>query len=374
MKGLFSAVLIGLATAGAIAQNAIPVPFTSERWYFHEYTARPGPKEHVLEEYLGRPSLRLRATEAILQDANFTNGIIEYDAAFPPDRGGIGLNFRMQDSENTEFFYIRPHQSGNPDATQYMPVFQNRDSWQLYHADGYSAPVTFTYNQWVHFKLVVSDRQMEVFIDDMDKPALFVPELKRPVQGGKLALVGAARFANFSYTPLDKPAFKSTAKPAAPAPAGMIPQWQVSNTFAAKDLENAVKLPDALKKGLQWQTMPAEPTGMVNLATGPKWSKETNTTFARVVLVSDKAQVKKMQFGFSDRVKVYLNDQILYSGHDEFRSRDYRFLGTVGYFDELYLQLKPGPNELWIAVSEDNGGWGIGGIIADRTGLTIAQP
>jgi hypothetical protein len=35
----------------------------------------------------------------------------------------------------------------------------------------------------------------------MNKPALFVPELKRPVQPGKLSLFGAAHFANFRYTP-----------------------------------------------------------------------------------------------------------------------------------------------------------------------------
>ena len=40
-------------------------------------------------------------------------------------------------------------------------------------------------------------------------------------------------------------------------------------------------------------------------------------------------------------------------------SRDYRFLGTIGYFDAVYLQLKKGRNDLWIAVSENFGGWGI---------------
>jgi hypothetical protein len=56
----------------------------------------------------------------------------------------------------------------------------------------------------------------------------------------------------------------------------------------------------------------AEPTGLVNLAVGPRWSEETNTTFARVVIVSDKAQTKKLRLGFSDRSRVYLNDQVLY--------------------------------------------------------------
>jgi hypothetical protein len=62
---------------------------------------------------------------------------------------------------------------------------------------------------------------------------------------------------------------------------------------------------------------------------------------------------------------------LLYDGQDVFLSRDYRFLGTIGYFDDVYLDLKKGKNELWIAVSENFGGWGLKGIIADQTGLTI---
>ncbi len=278
----------------------------------------------------------------------------------------------MQDAANTEHFYIRPHQSGNPDATQYMPLFQDSDSWQLYHGEGYSAAVRFAFNQWVHFKIVVSGRQMEVFIDDMNKPALFVPELKRPVQSGMLGLFGRnAHFANFKYTKLDKPLITSTASPAVPLPTGTITSWQVSSSFPEKSLDQVLQLSETQKKGLSWQTLEVEPTGIVNLATGPKFTEATNTTFAKLIILSDKAQVKKLQFGFSDRAKVYLNDQLLYSGHDEFRSRDYRFLGTVGYFDELYLSLKPGRNELWIAVSEDFGGWGIKAIIANQKNLKI---
>ena len=44
-------------------------------------------------------------------------------------------------------------------------------------------------------------------------------------------------------------------------------------------------------------------------------------------------------------------------------------LGAIGLFDELYLSLKPGTNELWFAVSESFGGWGILGMFTDRSAL-----
>lgn len=115
------------------------------------------------------------------------------------------------------------------------------------------------------------------------------------------------------------------------------------------------RLPTALKKELNWQTLSTEETGLVNLSSGPAWTQEKNTSFVRVVLISDQSQIKKLQFAFSDRVKVYLNNVIIYGGHDKFPSQDYRYLGIVGFFNELYLSLQPGRNELWIAVSEDFG-------------------
>ncbi len=110
-----------LATAPhLLAQGSVAVPFSSERWQFREYTQRSGLKEHVLETYLGQACVRLVNTDAVLSDAAFTHGIIEYDAAFTAERGGVGISFREQDPANTEVFYVRPHQSGNPDALQYM--------------------------------------------------------------------------------------------------------------------------------------------------------------------------------------------------------------------------------------------------------------
>jgi hypothetical protein len=49
----------------------------------------------------------------------------------------------------------------------------------------------------------------------------------------------------------------------------------------------------------------------------------------------------------------------VYSGHNKFRSRDYRYLGTMGYFDAVHLELKKGENEIIFAVSENFGGWGL---------------
>ncbi len=78
-----------------------------------------------------------------------------------------------------------------------------------------------------------------------------------------------------------------------------------------------------------------------------------------------------MELGFSDRAVVYLNGQALYRGDDTYRSRDYRFLGSIGYWDALYLPLTRGENELVVAVSEDFGGWGVQARFPEPDGISF---
>ena len=56
---------------------------------------------------------------------------------------------------------------------------------------------------------------------------------------------------------------------------------------------------------------------------------------------------------------MFLNGRPLYEGDDTYRSRDYRFLGSIGWYDALHLPLEEGANELAVVVSEDFGGWGV---------------
>ena len=61
----------------------------------------------------------------------------------------------------------------------------------------------------------------------------------------------------------------------------------------------------------------------------------------------------------------------IYRGNDSFQTRDYRFLGTVGLFDELVLPLNRGDNKLWFAVSEDFGGWAVTAQIVDPGSVSV---
>lgn len=350
--------------------SAESIPFDSKRW---EIKAQ----ESKIETYLGQPSLLLKSGLAVVKDSEFAEGIIEYDVAFGPERNFIGAVWHLQDLKNYEEFYMRPHQSGNPDATQYTPVFNGSDGWQLYSGEGYNARVKYSFNEWIHVRIVISGNRAEVYIHEMDNPKLFISDLKHHTHSGKVGVRSGdgaeapVHFANFSFTKTDAPPLKGTTKPPVATPPGIITSWEVSNSFDEKLLLDKLNLTAADKQTLTWQPLTGEDSGLTNLAKIQGPEKGKNTVFARVTISSETDQVKLLPFGFSDRVKVYFNDQLLYSGNDTYGTRDYRFLGTMGYFDELSLPLRKGENQLWLAVSETFGGWGIQAKFTDLTGISI---
>ena len=115
-----------------------------------------------------------------------------------------------------------------------------------------------------------------------------------------------------------------------------------------------------------------EERGIANLARLAGNGSGCNTVLAAVTITSDRARTVPIRFGYSDRVRVYLNGRMLYAGNDGFGTHDPDFLGIVGLFDELALPLKRGPNELWFAVSETFGGWAITADLPDRDGIALS--
>jgi hypothetical protein len=344
------------------------IPFDSNRW-------KTEAREHRVEEHLGRTSLYLKGGVAWIDDAEFTNGTLEFEVAFTGERGFMGGTWRVQDTQNREEFYLRPHQSGNPDANQYTPLFNGMTGWQLYHGEGYGAAIEYPFDEWIHVKIVFSGSRGEVYVSDMERPLLAIGEMKREVGPGKVGLTvsnfAPAHFSNFSYQAIEKPSLNAEFKEPAPAAHGTVASWMVSAAFGERDLEGKTSLTDADDTPDSWTKLDAESTGITNLSRVQGNSRTSNTVYARVVVVSEREQMRRVRFGYSDRVKVFLNGRLLYGGSNTYRSRDYRYLGTIGLFDELYLPLREGPNELRFAVSESFGGWGLMAVFDETDGISV---
>jgi hypothetical protein len=349
-----SAVFLVTILSNGKSQTTVKVPPALDRW------DTLGVKNFVTETFLGKECILLNSGFISVKGADVRDGTIEADISFPQQRSFPGFAFRVQDQNNFENFYVRPHQSGNPDATQYTPVFNGQAGWQLYHGEGYSKAFTFKFNTWHHIKIDLHGLQAEIYIDDMQTPLIKVTELFNGWKGGTFGLISGGvplRVANVTYS------VKQGSAPAAiPVPptgtGGVVTKWQVSNVVNRSLFEKKYQLTPDIKKNLTWTSQSSDPSGTINLARFGQLSEAANTVVAKVIIESQTEQIKVLSFGFSDFVTVYLNDKALYGGSDNFMSRDDRFLGTIGYFDTLFLQLKKGTNELWFVVSENFGGWG----------------
>ncbi|MGD8428152.1 MAG: hypothetical protein PVH63_10990 [Balneolaceae bacterium] len=362
---ILSAFFLLLLKAEAISAQT-SVPFDSKMWTINS-------DAHQLLKYQGKDALYLHNGNAILDGPELKNGIIEFDIAFSGERGFTGVSWRRVDSNNFEYFYVRPHQSGKPDANQYTPVFNGITGWQLYYGDGYAAPIDYPPHHWIHVRIVSWEGQAKIYIDDMNKPAIEVPELKRkPVSGGMglHTSMTPVYFANFQYQSLDNAPFNRIPMVKREIPDGMVKRWEISKPISEDEVDGSLKINTA---SFKWQILGSEPTGITNLSRLYKVAEDTNTVLARLKIRSESQQLKRISFGYSDRVRVFVNGRPLYAGDNTYASRDFRYLGTIGLFDDLYLPLEEGENEILFAVSETFGGWGIMVQLKNREGIELIE-
>ncbi|MFK7920820.1 MAG: serine hydrolase [Bacteroidia bacterium] len=364
----FNAVLKPYLTIGQIPnipakglKSAHQLDFTTDNFTFN------GP--HELGTFNGRDCLYSEGnTEAIVKGKTFKNMIIEFDISMERGYAFAGLKFRQKDNDNYESLILRSIESGNDHAMQYNPVFNGSECWQLYYGNNYSRMAFFRDGEWMHVKLAIYDDRMEVLIDDMDKLTLNVYDLKHAIEPGTVALWSdmPVYFANFRIKEIESYDFSQDDQPKPEPPVGTITQWKVSEPFTAgkENIINYISSQD-------WTLQSCESNGLVNFARIHTFTNSQNTVLAKCIILSDKNQRKRLQFGYSDVGAIYLNQNMLYEGQRIYRSRDDAYYGTIGYYDNLYLDLQKGANEIWFVVSENFGGWGLMAKFDDLEGIEI---
>ncbi len=360
------AVLI-LFFSGITQQVAAEViPFSAENWDIKA-------KAHVIENYQGEDAIYIQDGLAILKDTQFLNGTIEFDVYLTERQGFPGVRFRATDENNMESFFLRTHLSGKPDANQAAAVINGLTGWQLYFGEQYSFSYDYNYAGWTHIRLVVNDDKAQVFLDHSVTPHLSWVLKHKPKAGG-VAIGGSFAPMHYANFKLDKNQtqlvdFEAKTKSLVD---NIVQQWDISDKFEEAELADLNQLEQLIAER-QWSAeVQVEDNSVANISwVRSRYGSAGDTVFARIQVEADQDQVKLFEFGYSDRVVAVLNGVPVYKGSNRWRSRDYRYLGTVGLFDSIYLDLQKGPNTLLFAVSEDFGGWGITGRFVDPSGLKI---
>ncbi|MCA8900098.1 MAG: hypothetical protein KDA53_02495 [Hyphomonas sp.] len=364
---------------GLGAARAETLELDGARW---SVEAQEGSDARV-EEFLGRKAIYLSRNQAVLDAADLGDMVIEYEYAASHPSGFIGVNFRADlDSGNLEQFYTRPHQSGEPDATQYMVMVNGVATWQLHAGPDEAVATDLPAQEWIRVRIVAIGDKADIYVGDMETPLIHVPHLRRGEASGQFALYASDRpwmagtgayFSNIAVraaTADDR--IIGVSKVTDPLPEGLLTQFAVSKPFAESDLENIYDLAGLAAANGPWTILPVEDDGIANLARTTPIADRKNTVLVRFRVSADTATHRMMQFGYSDRIRLFVDGALVYAGNAQWRSRDHRFLGTVNLEDSIALNLKAGETEIVAAVSESFGGWGFKAQVENQDGLRIS--
>jgi len=334
-------------------------------------------------------AVRSKTDEGIdirLKNQEFTNGTIEFDVEFT-GRGFPGIGFRAsENSGNSELFYVRCFGTVNPLSRytlQYATVIDGINMWDM--TDEYQGPATIYDNRWNHIKLVVSGRQMKVYVNDMDKVALHVPALEGDMASGGIYLTGNVIYANLTITPnateglADEAGYDPTY-----SDTRFLKNWMVSSAkdfpFNADIMKGiprnpGVAIDSTWLNNSSWKPITVERRGMVNLTRlyGAAKKEERRVTWLKTQITSETDQMRRLKLGFSDEVWVFINGAPLYVDKNYYGSpgmKAPRGRCTIEN-SEITVPLKKGGNELLIGVANNFFGWGITARLDSTDGLQL---
>lgn len=356
----FLMISLGIAQKGKKVAKAMNIPMQADYWDYED-----GQVEFITHESV--PAMRLAAGRpaVTLKETTFKDGTIEFDVAVE-EGPFVHVYFRRKGSEESECVYLRIYRAGDPmgwDAVQYASFVKGINLWDL--LPHYQGPGILNGDTaWNHVKLVISGEQMLVYVNDMQREALQIPELTGNLSEGDIAFSGRGIFANLVITP--------NAVEGLSPQAGFDPiyqdiryirNWSVSQPvpFAfGRDIQNE----DLPNDETEWQPISAERMGLINLTRrygGSPTREDRRLVWLKTSIEADFPQVRSLDLGFSDEIWVILNGQLLYVDKNYYASLIMKTPnGRISVENStIDLPLRKGENELLIGVGNFFFGWGL---------------
>lgn len=154
-------------------------------------------------------------------------------------------------------------------------------------------------------------------------------------------------------------------------PPGTILDWEVSRAFPAARVSREAYPPFLAGYQAEWRPVSADASGIVDVSrvrarSGP----DPETIWARTLVRSNRKQDVKLTFGYSDQIDLFVNKRKVFSGGSRYQHGDSSSLGIVGPFDDAYVTLERGLNEIFLMVTEAGGAWGF----FARTDPVLGEP
>ena len=374
---LLSTLMVSISLIGQTRQinntEVIKIPMKASQWEF-----QAGKVEFITHK--GVPAMKMLENSGytIPKDVLFENGTIEFDLELIAG-SFVGMSFRRQSGDESEYFYLRPYRAGNPmgeDAAQYAPIIKGVNLWDMLYE--YQGPADIKKTGWNHIKLVVSGRQLLVYVNNMDQPTLAIPELLGNIQQGGLSFNGNIILANIEIKPNEVEGLAAMADPD-PTRHDLryLRKWQVTKPVLfpfGKDIINE-DLPNETTK---WEPITAERLGLVNLTRvyGKAENNKRRLVWLKTTITAEQDQRVRLDLGFSDEVWVIINQGLLHIDKNYYNSPIMKApKGRCSVENTNFeIPLRKGENELLIGVANSFFGWGIIARLAKLDGLTFELP
>ena len=317
-----------------------------------------------------------------LKGFNFSNGTIEFDAAIIPGdyENELAINFRQSDIYNFETLYLRTQKDESvqrDNAIQYTPVISSVNLWDV--MTPFRGYAKIDNDGWNHFKLVISDAQMAVYINRPSKPTLVISRLEGNYKDGSLSFDGEAIFANLVISPgkteglSASPGFDLTDNDP-----NYIRKWWISDPYILEK-GREVQETDQPADTVHWMPIESERRGLINIYRKfqstelTSYPKKNRFVWLKTTINSTMKQTLKIDLGYSKEIFLFINKRLLYTGKNE-AGRLYAKVpgGRISVTNStVEIPLEAGANELLIAISSPLYGWGVMARVQRLNGLTI---
>jgi hypothetical protein len=354
------------------------VPLKAGAWSF-----RPGIAQ--FDDSAGESRLKIVDGRGfvVLKDLDFADGTIEFDV-LPKNTSFAAFCFRFQDTAETETFYLRTNWAvDHPfamEAVQYTPIVKGVMYWDaLPHFQTFS---DFTLTQTSHVKMIVSGKQMKVWVNHPERPTLEVQRLEGNVAHGTLAFQGDQVITHLVVKPgaVEGLSPVEGTDPTEYDSRYLRHWWMVAPDTAGEDVRraNAFGIRGLPGEKAVWQPIVAERRGFVNLSRifgGTIPFGVPRMMFLKTAIRAREAKTVRLRLGFLDDVAVFVNDRLIKVDKNNFGFPIVKVPnGRLSIENStVELPLKAGDNELTIALGANFFSWGIVARLDDMDGVEIER-
>lgn len=273
----------------------------------------------------------------------------------------VGLAFGATDSKNYELIYVSADNEWILPNLQYDPIMNGSSTWQIYHGPRYQAVVSVPPEEWVKLSIKVQPQSVSVYIGEATEPQLVIPNKHGRASGGKIGIWGysTSYLRNLSLEEIETVLITEIAVSNQKQDETLVTEWMVSNPY---------KIENQTVSNIAWIRAQVEENGTLNL--NRLYTSEKGIAVqAKCSFYLPEEKETVLSFGFSDRLRLWVNEELVYEGEWKWHSPGEATDGRIR-FDHACVPIHwiAGLNTIHAEVASEEVmfGWGL----SVKTGLS----